>query len=131
MNKKAILVIGPGLVLINFFALLFGALKVMTAFGLVSGILFRKELTKKEILVKAGLISLLIVATITAVHFMIGPLGNHHLFMLIASAPFFTMLSLLSWNSYKNNFRMALLESLLVTLIFIVISQMGVALARW
>ena len=131
MNKKGLVVIGPTLLFVNVFALLISGLKMLFAFGLVSGIIFRKKLKSEEkwvFMLKFFIILVLIVSTILLVRILFGGYGNHFVHMFIGAPFFLIILFMLSFKDLKEKTRETIITSLLITLLYITVSELSVFL---
>ena len=132
MDKKAIIGVGPALILVNLFALLIASLKVVAALGLVSGIVFNKkikELGWKFLLPRIFIFLLLTFGIIVGLHLLFGPAANYHIIMLFGALIFLTLTVIFSINSMRKDLKNSLIIITTLTFLFIIISQASVFLA--
>lgn len=131
MNKKGIIAVGPVLVIVNFFVLLFTTVKVLLGTSFILGVAYNKKLRKqgiKEFFPKIALFLVLSIAIMTSVHFLVGPTGNHTIGMLFGSVLFLIIISLILAKDYKINKKLVIKEILFSTILFTLISQISVLL---
>jgi hypothetical protein len=132
MHKKGIIAAGPALFFMPVISLLITSFAVMMGLGLVSGPVFNrriKEMEKKSLYARILVVSAIMISVIIAVHYIGGPTSNHFAGMLAGAIVFGAAISLLSIRSFRENFSQSLKTILILTLIFLVVSELSVFLA--
>lgn len=132
MNKKGIIAVGPMLVLVNFVVLLFAAIKVLVGTALVLGAAYNKKIRThgiKAILPRILVFLGITLAIMVAVHFIVGPAGNHVVGMLFGSLVFLIIMIFISLKDFKEDKKSAIKQVLFMTFLFTLTSQLAVILA--
>jgi len=123
MNKKGIVVIGPALVLINFFAFIISAIKTLLAFGLGSSLIFHKKIRhdKKFML---NIIEIVMLIFIIMSLIILGYKGEHHTLALILGViPFAITLIIFNYNNLKKEKSKTIKTIAALCAIYIILSQ--------
>jgi hypothetical protein len=129
MNKKGIIAVGPAVIFVNLFLLVVAAVNVVLTLGLVSGIVFNKKIKTigwRVLVPRIIVFILLTLFIIIGAHFVFGPTYNHYIAMLWGALAFFVFVCLLSLKNIKENSKEAFTAISVMTLLFILISQITV-----
>lgn len=133
-SKKAIIITGPGLILVNLFVLLFSVIKVMATFGLVSGIIFNKKIKHVGLsyyLPRVFGVAFLMILVITLIHFIMDSDGNYYLGMIFGMFIFAFLLCIFSYNNIKKEKKLTLITITILSLLFLIIAELAVYITIW